>query len=90
MNHSVASLAGMQEKIRETDPAETVRCLMLFVLLAVNRARFLFSREMIVRYIAAIVFPKTEDNIQNLKISVCLSGHTRLPKKSSGSWAFLL
>jgi hypothetical protein len=62
MSLSAASLAEMQGKIRETDPAaEAVRCLMLFVLLVVNRARFLFSREMIAQYIAAIAL-KDGDN----------------------------
>jgi hypothetical protein len=75
MSHSVASLAGMQGKIREADPAETVRCLTLFVLLVEGPAKCLFSQPKAALYIAAIALQKTEDKIKNTKISVCLLGH---------------
>lgn len=90
MSHSVASLAGMQGKIRETDPAEAVRCLMLFALLAVDRARFLFSREMIVRYIAAIVFQRTEDNIKLQRFQCTFRGTFQLAEEVQRKLGFFV
>lgn len=74
MSLSAANLAAMQERTQEKDPAETVKCSMLFVLLAANRARFLSSREMIVQSIAAIALQRTEDKIKYSKLQCALRG----------------
>lgn len=82
MSLSAANLAVMQGRTREKDPAETVKCSTLFVLPAASRARFLSSREMIARSIAAIALQKTEDKIQHSKFQCALRGTLFLSPKA--------